>query len=149
MIDNLNVRGHVKAVLIDEHGNIKQQETHNLVVTVGKAYIASRMKDATATAISHLGVGTTNTAAAAAQTALLAEIGTRVAVTASIVTTTTASDSLQLVSTFAAGNATGALVEAGIFNASSAGTMIARTVFSTINKGSSDTLTITWTLVVA
>jgi hypothetical protein len=53
------------------------------------------------------------------------------------------------VSTFAAGNATGTLVEAGLFNASVAGTMLARTTFTAIPKGAGDTLTITWVLTIA
>jgi len=47
-----------------------------------------------------------------------------------------------------AGYGTGAVSEAGIFNASSAGDMLARTVFSTINKAAADTLGITWTITV-
>ena len=46
------------------------QEVDNLVVTTGKGYVASRMKDATATAMSHMAIGTSTTAAAASQTAL-------------------------------------------------------------------------------
>jgi hypothetical protein len=38
------------------------QEIPNLVVTAGKGYVASRMKDATATAMSHMAIGTGSTA---------------------------------------------------------------------------------------
>ena len=44
---------------------------------------------------------------------------------------------------------TGAITEAGIFNASSSGTMLCRTVFSVVNKGASDSMTITWTVTVS
>jgi hypothetical protein len=145
----IKAKGLVQLVLTDEFGNIKEQQQHNLVVTTGLGYITSRMKDATAGAISHLGVGTGATAAAAADTALGTEIGTRSAATVTQVTTTLANDTLQAVATFAAGNGTGALTEAGIFNASTAGTMIARTVFSVINKGVNDTLAITWKITLA
>jgi len=50
------------------------------------------------------------------------------------------------VSTFAAGAATGAVTEAGIFNASTAGDMLCRTVFAVINKAADDTVEITWTI---
>jgi len=53
------------------------------------------------------------------------------------------------VASWAAGDGTGALVEAGILNAASAGTLLARVVFSVINKGAADTLEITWTLTIA
>jgi hypothetical protein len=52
------------------------------------------------------------------------------------------------VATFPAGTGTGAVTEAGLFNASSAGTLLCRTVFSVINKGAADTLGITWTVTV-
>lgn len=149
--DAIKATGLVSFVLRDENGNIKSQEDHNLVVSVGLAYIASRMKDATATAMTHMAVGTGTVAAAAANTTLGAEIAaSRVALTSTtIVTTTVDNDSIQYVATFNPGVGTGAVTEAGIFNASSAGTMLARTVFPVINKGALDTLTITWKVTVA
>jgi len=43
--------------------------------------------------------------------------------------------------TFDPGEATGAITEAGVFNAAVAGTMLDRVVFAVINKGANDTLT--------
>lgn len=149
LVDKIKARGVVSFVLADENGNVKEQQDHNLVVDAGLAYIASRMKDATATAMSHMAVGTGTTAAADAQTALVTE-SARVALTSTtIVTTTVANDSIQYVATFGPGVGTAALTEAGLFNASSAGTMLARTVYPVINKGALDTLTITWKVTVA
>ena len=51
---------------------------------------------------------------------------------------------LTYVCTFEAGDATGAVTEAGIFNAASGGDMLCRTVFSAVNKAASDSLAITW-----
>jgi hypothetical protein len=51
--------------------------------------------------------------------------------------------------TFGAGTATGAVVEAGIFNASSGGTMLCRTVFPVINKNAGDSLAVTWVVTVS
>ena len=146
--DNIKTKGTLSLVLTDEFGNVKQQDEHNLVVSTGLAYIASRMKDATATAMSHMAVGSGSTAAAAGDTTLT-ELG-RVALTSTtIVTTSVTNDAVQYVATFPAATATGAITEAGIFNAGSAGTMLCRTVFAVINKGSLDTLTITWKVTVA
>jgi hypothetical protein len=146
--DNIKTKGTLSLVLTDEFGNVKQQDEHNLVVSTGLAYIASRMKDATATAMSHMAVGSGSTAAAAGDTSLT-ELG-RVSLTSTtIVTTSVTNDAVQYVATFAAGTGTGAITEAGIFNAGSAGTMLCRTVFAVINKGSLDTLTITWKVTVA
>lgn len=147
--DNVKANGTLVVELRDENGNIKQQFEKNLVVNTGLAYIASRMKDATANVMSHMAVGSGTTAAAAADTALGTELG-RVALTSTtIVTTNAANDSVQYVATFNPGTGTGAVTEAGIMNAASAGTMLSRTVFPVINKGALDTLTITWKVTVA
>ena len=120
------------------------QEVPNLVVTAGKGYVASRMKDASATAMSHMGIGSGSTAAAASDTAL----GSQLART-SLTSTTVSGADVVYVDTFPAGTGTGAVTEAGIFNASSGGTMLCRTVFSVVNKGASDAMTITWTVTVS
>jgi hypothetical protein len=147
--DNIKTKGTLTLVLTDENGNVKQQDEHNLVVSSGLAYIASRMKDATATAMSHMAVGAGSTAAAAGNTALGSELGRVTLTSTTIVTTSVTNDAVQYVATFGAGTGTGAITEAGIFNNVTAGTMLCRTVFAVINKGALDTLTITWKVTVA
>ena len=140
--DGLKITG---AVAIALNGKVVE-EIPNLVVTAGKGYVASRMKDASATAMSHMAIGTGNTTAAAGQTTLVTEVA-RGALTSTTVSTNT----IAYVETFAAGTGTGAIVEAGVFNASSGGTMLCRTVFTAgvVNKGASDEMTITWTITVS
>jgi hypothetical protein len=147
--DNIKTKGTLTLVLTDENGNVKQQDEHNLVVSTGLAYIASRMKDATATAMSHMAVGAGGTAAAASNAALGSELGRVTLTSTTIVTTSVTNDAVQYVATFGAGTGTGAITEAGIFNNVTAGTMLCRTVFAVINKGALDTLTITWKVTVA
>jgi len=150
--DSLKANGVLQLTLLDAAGNVKEEYEHiNTVVGTGLAYIASRMKDASATAMSHMGIGSGSTAAAVPDTALGSQLA-RVALDAgspSIVTTTVTNDSIQYVATFAAGTGTGAVTEAGIFNAATSGTMLCRTVFAVINKGALDTLVITWKVTVA
>ena len=134
---NVKLSGRVSIAL---NGEIVD-EIDNLVVTAGKGYVASRMKDATATAMSHMAVGTNSSAAAAGDTALGAEAG-RVALTS----TSVSGAIVTYVATFAAGTGTGSLTEAAILNASSGGTMLCRTVYSTISKGANDSMTVTWTI---
>ena len=138
--DGLKLTGKLKIAI---NGNTVQ-EIPNQVVTDGKEYVASRMKDATATAMSHMAIGTGSTAAAAGDAALGTEAG-RVALTS----TTVSSNEVAYVATFGAGTGTGAITEAGILNASSNGTLLCRTVFSVVNKGSADSMTITWTVTVS
>lgn len=144
MIENkLSVTGRLSVVLRDAAGKVKQsQDIPNLVVNTGLAFIAGRMKDTTDAAMSHMAVGSGTTAAAAGNTALETQIGSRVSLTSTTVT----ANATAYVATFAAGTGTGAITEAGIFNASTAGTMLCRTVFSVVNKGVDDTLQITWTI---
>ena len=139
--DTIKVTGELKLTLTKPDGNIHETVVPNIVVTDGKEYIASRMKDATATAMSHMAIGTGSTAAAAGDSTLGTEAG-RVSLTSTTVT----SNAVAYVATFGAGTGTGAITEAGIFNASSSGTLLCRTVFSVINKGAADTLGITWTV---
>ncbi len=141
--DTIKVTGELKITVTKPDGNVHETIVPNIVVTDGKEYIASRMKDASATAMSHMAIGTGSTAAAAGDAALGNEAG-RVALTSTTVT----SNAVAYVATFAAGTGTGAITEAGIFNASSSGTLLCRTVFSVINKGAADTLGITWTVTV-
>ncbi|OUW94919.1 MAG: hypothetical protein CBD88_05055 [Flavobacteriales bacterium TMED228] len=120
------------------------QEINNLVVTTGKNFVASRIKDATSNAMSHMAIGTGSTSPAAGDTTLGTETA-RVALTS---TTVTNAD-VAYVSSFGAGTGTGAITEAGLFNASSAGTLFCRTTFSVVNKGADDSMTITWTVTVS
>ena len=119
-------------------------EVPNLVVTAGKEYVASRMKDATANVMSHMAVGSGSTSPAAGDTALGSELD-RVALTS----TTVSSNELTYVATFGAGVGTGAITEAGLFNAATGGDMLCRTTFSVVNKGALDSMTITWVVTVS
>jgi hypothetical protein len=145
--DSIKITGDVRIDIIGADGAIKDsREIKNLVVTTGKNYIASRMKDATATAMTHMELGTGATAAAVGDTALQTAIsGSRVTLTSTTVTT----NAVAYVASFPAGTGTGAVTEAGVFNAASAGTMLCRTVFSVVNKGAADAMSITWTITVS
>lgn len=143
--DRIVATGALKIVLKGADGALKaEHEVKNLVVTSGLGYIASRMKDTTQAAMSHMAVGSGATAAAAGNTALGTELG-RVALTSTTVT----GNQVVYVATFPAGTGTGAVTEAGLFNAGASGTMLCRTVFSVVNKDAGDTLSITWTVTIS
>ena len=142
--EQIKVTGQVSIVITGKDGQVKdQREIKNLVVTSGKEFIAARMVG-TPTAMSHMALGSNNTAADAGDTALGTELG-RVslasAAASGAVVTYTAS--------FPAGTATGAVVEAGVFNAGSSGTMLCRTVFAVVNKGADDAMNVTWAITVS
>lgn len=145
--EKVSATGVVQVLVTAPDGTVKHEQTiKNLVVTTGLGYIASRMKDTTATAMSHMAVGTSSTAAADTQTALGVE-SARVSLTSTTVT----DNAVAYVATFPAGTPASltAITEAGIFNASSGGTMLCRTVFAAVNKDTGDTMSITWTVTIS
>jgi len=141
MNDNLSVRGDVIVIKTDEFGNEERKEIKNLVVAVGKTHIANRMTANTVNVMSHMAVGTGNASAFSSDTTLETELA-RVAL--AVTGGTPSSNTVTYSATYPAGTGTGALAEAGIFNDSSTGTMLCRTVFPVINKQAADTVTITW-----
>ena len=144
----LKMTGKLNIVLYDADGNIKEErEVPNIVTTAGKTFIASRMAGTSSAVMGYMEVGTDTTAAAVGQTALIAPVASSRTAT-SVSGGTPSTNTVQYATTFGAGTGTGALTEAGIFNASSSGTMLCRTVFSVINKGASDSMTITWTVTI-
>ena len=143
--DNFPIKGDLHIVVKDSKtGEVKVDRLEkNLVVTAGKEWIASRMVGTSANTMGYMAVGTDSTSPAAGNTTLGAEVA-RVAVTSQTASTNT----VTYVATFGAGVGTGALTEAGLFNANTAGTMLSRTTYSVINKGSGDEMTVTWVITV-
>ena len=120
----------------------------NLVTNTGMAGVASRINGDGAEAVfTYIAVGTGTTAAAVGNTTLETESTTaglaRAAGTASRVTTDVTNDTAQLVKSFSV-TGTVAVTESGVLNAASAGTLLARQVFSAMNVVSGDTLSLTW-----
>lgn len=120
----------------------------NLVTTAGLAAVAGRINGSgTPAAFTYIAIGTGSTAAAITDTTLGAEIttngGQRAAATVSLTTTDGANDTARLVLTYTFSGSF-AVTESGVFNASPAGTLLARQVFSAINVISGDSLQITW-----
>ncbi len=152
--DTIKTTGQLRMVLRDGNGNIKEDRTvPNLIVTMGKNLIASRLTGVAAAVMSHMAVGTSATTPAAADTSLGAEIaGSRVAL--SVPGGVAVLADVTFAATFGAGVGTGAIAEAGIFNAASGtpsgfiNAMLCHTTFGVINKGDEDTLTITWKVTV-
>ena len=143
--ETVNVTGRLKISRLNERGDeLEVREVKNLIVAVGKNLITSRLVGNTTAIPSHMAVGSSNTAATTAQTALGTELG-RVVLDSS----TRTSNSIAYVATFPAGTGTGTLTEAAILNASSTGDMLCRTNFNAVNKGSGDVIVITWNVTIS
>lgn len=139
--DTMSVRGDLVVIKTDEFGKTDTVKLKNVVVSVGKTYIADRMTSNTVNIMSHMAIGTGNTTALTSDTSLETELS-RVALT--VTGGTPSSNTVTYSATYPAGTGTGALTEAGVFNDDTTGTMLCRTVFPVINKQAADTVTITW-----
>jgi hypothetical protein len=159
--ENLKLAGRLNIVVKDSSGNIKEaRQVDNLVVQAGLRWITESMAKTSNTpaAMTHMGIGDGNVAAADADTDLGGTNKFRKAFTTPTVANSSPSvgtgnivyvtqfDTGDRLPNHATNSNNSAITEAGIFNASTAGTMLCRTVFPVVNKGDNDTMTITWTI---
>jgi len=141
--DTLKLHGSLTLMLTKANGEVEVTQKDNIIVDVGFDFIADAIGKAASrpACMGYTAVGTGTAAAASSQTTL----GTEVSRLASTYAHTSGTKTFTFTTTFAAGVATGALTEAGVFNAASAGIMIDRVVFPVVNKGADDTLTTVFT----
>jgi len=145
-VEKLGMTGRLTIVLKGADGKVKDvREVKNLVVNTGLGHITTRMLGTSQGVMSHMALGAGTSPAAAGDTALGSQLGSRKAFD-SVAQSGSNNESIVYVTTFNPGESTGAVTEAGIFNASTSGTMLCRTVFSVVNKGAADTLQVTWTV---
>lgn len=146
--EQIKLLGSVKVQLIGPDGKVKQEhEDHNLIVTVGKSYLATWLAAASQAGqfMSYIGLGTGTTAPASGNTTLETEFSGG-GYARSLGTLTPSSNTWNNTAVFSPGNGTGAVTEAGLFSAITSGTMFARQTFSVYNKAAGDTLTVSWTV---
>lgn len=155
----IELGGSLSIIVTDTLTNKIKQELYvpNLVVAAGKTFIASRMVGTSSSVMSHMGIGTSSTTEASSDITLGAELTTGGGYTgysrAALTTSSNTANVVTYSANFAANNPSapsgGAVLrEAGIFNASSAGTMLCRTTFPIVTKLPADALTITWTITI-
>lgn len=148
---NVSLHGKIRVQLFDEAGELKlHHEIVNTFMNVGDAHVADQLADSPGeAAMGWMAIGTSSTAKAITDTTLNSELD-RNALNSGYPEQGSGANDNDVIykAAWAAGDGTGAITEAGIFNASSAGTMLAATTFDVINKGASDTLTVTWTVTV-
>lgn len=133
---------HFKSVLRDEFGNVKQiVNVYNTVTTAGKNGIADQiLASPSLNKPTHMAIGTGTGGTTSLNTELDRNALTSKNRSGAVVT---------MVGDWAAGDGTGAITEAGVFDAASTGNMWLYTSFAVINKGASDTLSNSWTLTIS
>lgn len=134
----IGARGDWAFTIFRGNGDVESVSRKNLIVNVGYDFICDSIGLASGRpgVMSYIAVGTGTTAPAAAQTALVTEIS-RLSATYSH---TAGTKTFKIATTFAPGVGTGAITEAAILNASTAGIMLNRVSFPVINKGAADTI---------
>jgi hypothetical protein len=145
--ENVKPTGLVTITQTNSEGKlVKEFQVPNLVVTAGKNHIAAKIAATTNSpaSMTHMAIGTGTSTPGASDTSLGTQTG-RVSLSGSVVSTNT----ITYTATFPAGTGDGAITEAGVFNASSGGTMLCRTTFPVVNKASGDTIAVTWVVTVS
>jgi hypothetical protein len=140
---NVGAEGHFKLELIRDGNVIARREGRNTVTTTGKAVLANRAFSSTPAVYQFMQLGTGGTAASSAQTNVLTALakttlsGRQTSETMAMSGTRTAKwEHTWTASEFSAAG----VREVGLFD------VMARFVFTTVNKTNADTLKITWTL---
>jgi hypothetical protein len=141
--ESMKLHGAITLMLKKANGDVETVHKDNIIVDVGFDFIANAIGKSSSRpgVMGWIALGTGTTAAAAGQTALVTEIDRNAATYAHTAGTKT----FTFTADFAAGDATGAITEAGVFNASSSGIMLDRVVFPVVNKGADDSLTAVFT----
>lgn len=147
IVDEFKPTGKLTITIRNSDGEIVNEVTSdNMVVNAGKNWLAQRMV-ATPTVMGYMGLGTVATGPTLEDTTLNTATGTRVTMTTPVATGPT----VTYTGVFPANNpsATATIREAGIFDASSSGTMLCRTTFGDVTKNTTDSMTIVWTVTIA
>lgn len=150
--DYVKVRGNVEIIVTKANGEVIRDEGHNLIVDSGLAMITSYLISNANPLPVYMALGSGSTTPTSADTALESELSvsglTRTSTSPVQATTTKTNDSVKLDVTFTAlGSAS--VSEVGIFDASSAGNMLCRRVFSTKPMETGETIQVIYTIVFA
>lgn len=139
--DNVKMKGAIILTVRHKDGSVEVRRKDNLILTSGFDFICNAIANPTRPALmGYTAVGTGTTAVSSTQTSLVSELARK----AATYTHTANSKVFTLTTTFAEGEATGAITEAGICNAASGGTFLDRVTFAVINKATDDTMTTTF-----
>lgn len=137
--ENTKIKGSLILTLKHKDGSVEVRRKDNLILNVGFDFIANAIGNANSrpAVIGYTAVGTGTTAVSASQTSLVTELARK----AATYSHTTGTKVFSFTTYFAAGEATGAITEAGVCNASSGGIFLDRVTFAVINKAADDELT--------
>lgn len=142
MEETFSIKGNLDIKVFDQKGALKDEiQIHNTVKNAGLYGLLDQALDSpTLSKVTHMAVGTGSPASTALGTEIDRNAFTSKSRTNAVLT---------MIANWAAGDGTGAITEAGLFDADADGNMWCSSSFTAINKGASDTLQITWTLTIS
>lgn len=145
----IGLKGRFHISVLGEDGKEKFHTIFpNTIMNAGIAEVSGLiLTDIGGNAFDYLAIGTSNTAPNATQTALIAE-AYRSAGTGSQETTAVTDDTARLTTSIAITSSI-SVQEAGVFNSSSTGDMLARSTFSSVSVNSGDTVNLGYDVVLS
>lgn len=150
----VTLKGHMEIAIYDAQTGkeVQRVSQDNTVVTAGRAWVLQHIAGSaifggnTTSPLSYVAVGTSTTAPTTGDTGLGSET-TRLTINNFTTSNLTSNPpSYQIECSFATNLANTTLGEVGLFNSSASGTMLAHATFGTINKTTSNTLGISYTM---
>lgn len=148
--DVIALRGCLEVAMHDAFtgAEVARRTIRNTVVTQGRAWVLNRIQSnsPSTNTIGWMAVGSGTVAPATTDVQLGSEIDRNAIGTLDLTGTTAATPYWQAVVSWNTNEANTTLSEVGLFNKASASTLLSRATFSTLNKATSNTLTITYTI---
>lgn len=146
--DSVGPHGYVVVTVTRDGNEIYRHEAHNLITDAGKDFISAQIGSTSAAAngANYIALTTTSLNPAAGDTTLAGEITGSLARAQGTYAHTNGQNTFTVSKTFTASQAFTNVQGAGLFTASSSGTMMAENTFNSVSLANNDQLTITWTI---
>lgn len=149
--ESFPVHGYVTVSVLRDGQEIYHHEDHNLITDAGKDFIRQQIGETNSVNIGTNGANyialSSNTASpAASDTTLAGEITGGGLQRSQGAYAEVSTNQFTITKTFTASATHTAVQKAGLFTASSSGTMMAENTFTSVSLASGDQLTITWTI---
>jgi hypothetical protein len=146
----IKMRGCLEIVLGDLQGReLERRKVENVIVTAGRRFVLQQIASSvmvTSHSIGYMAIGTTVTAPGTADTALGGETTRNAIVSFTTTNLTSNPPSWRAECNFASNEGNTTLAEVGLLNSSANGTLLGRATFATLNKTTSNTLSISYTV---
>ncbi len=145
------MRGCIEVALLNARDGsvIARRRVENAIVTQGRAWVLAHMLSGQAIStqsLQELALGADTTAPTTSDTALGDEVARTAVATWDLAGTTATIPFFRAIGQYGTGQANTTLAELGLFNSNIGGTMLGHATFGTLDKATSNTLGVTYTI---